>query len=234
MRCEVCVLEEPGGAGLAVDAFLDRLVACTECPLLAEGKAPEPVRLLVRRHHEAARLVHRLESRVRKQQGEIQELYAETEKQDARVAKLESLQQASTRELQEQIALAQRQEAALRALSTPILRVWEDVLALPVIGALDRARAEAMMASLLDEIQARGARWAIVDLTGVGDVDAATADHLLRIFHAARLLGAELILTGMRGRVAQALVDLGVDLSAVRAVGSVEEALRACMRAARG
>jgi anti-anti-sigma regulatory factor len=234
MRCDRCVLEPDGGEGLPVDAFIERLGACTECPLLAGGGAPEPARRLGGRLQEAARLVRRLSSKVRQHQNEIRELIGEMEKYETRVGKLESLHLASTRELRAQIELAMQQEAAMRAMATPIVRVWEGVLALPVIGQLDRARAELILASLLAEIVEKGSSHAIVDLTGVGEIDEQTADHLLRISGAAQLLGARVILSGMQGRVAQALVALDVDLSSVTAVGNVEDAIRLCMAERRG
>lgn len=234
MRCDRCVLEGEGGEGLSIEAFLEKLGACTECPLLKAEETPEAVRALGRRHQEAARLVRKLGSKVRQQQIEIRELTGDMQKYEARVAKLESLHRAGTRELQEQIELAMQQEAAMRAMSTPTIRVWEGVLALPVIGVLDRARAELILASLLSEIQERGSSHAILDLTGVSEIDAATADHLLRIAGAAQLLGTQIILTGMKGRVAEALIALDVDLSTVIAVGNVEDAIRHCMAARRG
>lgn len=229
MRCDRCVLD-PDGPPVAVDTFLEQLATCTECPRLAEPPTEELVRVLVKRHRDAARLVRKLSSKVRQQDGEIVELSFEMQKYDARMGKLESLHRTSTRELQEQVEIARQQEAAMRAMSAPIIRVWHGVLALPVIGKLDRERAELMLASLLDEIQERGSSHAIIDLTGVGEIDEATADHLLRISRAAQLLGTQVILTGMQGRVAQAMVDLGVDLSEVTTMGDVEDALRRCMR----
>jgi rsbT co-antagonist protein RsbR len=233
MRCDRCVLEREGGEGLSIEAFLEKLGACTECPLLASAETPEPVRALAQRHKEAARLFRKLASKARQQHLELAELTAEMQMYEARVAKLESMHRASTRELQAQIELALGQEAAMRAMSTPLIPVWEGVLALPVIGQLDRARAELILASLLTEIRERGASHAILDLTGVSEIDAATADHLLRISAAAKLLGTQVILTGLQGPVAQALVALDVDLAAVTAVGNVEDAIRLCMSARR-
>ncbi|MCC6557739.1 MAG: STAS domain-containing protein [Polyangiaceae bacterium] len=233
MRCDRCALDPEGGEGLSLTDFLEKVAACSDCPLLQPEGAPAIVRALGQRYRDAARHVRRLESRTRQQQNEIAEMHAEMQKYEARIANLEALHLASTRELRDQIELVTSQEAAMRAMSTPLIRVWEGVLALPVIGRLDRARAELILTILLAEIQEKGTSHAIIDLTGVGEIDEATADHLLRISSAAELLGARVILTGMQGRVAQALVALQADLSGVAAVGNVEDAIRMAMAARR-
>jgi rsbT co-antagonist protein RsbR len=235
MRCDECVLErESATAAPSIETFLEKLAVCTECPLRKAAPTEELVRVLIDRHREAARLVRKLSSKVRQQEVELEELAIEMEKYEARVGKLENLHRSSTRELLDQVDLAQRQEAALRAMSTPIIRVWQGVLALPVIGKLDSERAELMLGSLLLEIELQGSSHAIIDLTGVGEIDEATADHLLRITRAAEFLGAQVVLTGMRGKVAQRLVDLGADLAEVATMGDVEDALRRCISERRG
>lgn len=234
MRCDECALESPHSAGLPVEAFLDKLAGCADCPLLKGGEATPLVALLAQKHREAAGLVRRLRSKVHQQQRELGEYAAALDRVDDRVAKLESMHEASTRELSQQLALVRQQQQAMQAMSTPIIRVWRGVLALPVIGQLDRDRAALMLTSLLDEIQARGATHAILDLTGVAEIDGDTADHLLRISRAAALLGAEVVLTGIRPAVAQALVGVQADLAATTTLGDVEEALRFCLGRRRG
>ncbi|XXX72103.1 PAS domain-containing protein [Sorangium sp. So ce134] len=115
--------------------------------------------------------------------------------------------------LQEQVI--QAQQATLRELSTPLVPLAEGVVAMPLIGALDCARAQQAMEKLLDGIVQHQFHTAILDVTGVKDVDAESADALLRIARAARLLGAKLVLTGIGPDTAQALVDLGVDLEGI-------------------
>jgi anti-anti-sigma regulatory factor len=217
-----------------IEAFLDELAGCEACPLAEGPDAPAAVRLLVHKHREALRLIRRLGSETRKLRRELDELAFEAEHYEDRVAKLENLQQTSTRELEAQIAHSRAQEEAMRAMSAPVLRLGRDVVALPIIGKVDRARADVLMTKLLDEIRDRSVRHAIVDLTGVAEIDEETADHLLRILAAARLLGALVMVTGMRGEVARTLVGLDFDPTRLVALGSVEEALRRCRASRRG
>ncbi|UQA55010.1 STAS domain-containing protein [Polyangium aurulentum] len=232
-RCASCVLERPESMTAPVEAFLDELAGCEACPLVEGPDAPAAVRLLVHKHREALRLIRRLGSDARKLRREVDDLAQEAERYEDRVAKLESLHQTSTRELEAQIEHSRAQEEAMRAMSAPVLRLGRDVVALPLIGKVDRARADVLMGKLLDEIRDRSVRNAILDLTGVADIDAETADHLLRILAAARLLGAEVMVTGMRGEVARTLVGLDFDPTRLVALGTVEEALRRC-RSSRG
>ncbi|WP_437316051.1 STAS domain-containing protein [Sorangium sp. So ce385] len=121
--------------------------------------------------------------------------------------------QAELRDSQEQVIRAQ--QAALRELSTPLVPLAEGVVAMPLIGTLDSARAQQAMEKLLDGIVQHQFHTAIVDVTGVRNVDAESADALLRIARAARLLGAQLMLTGINPGTAQTLVELGVDLAGI-------------------
>jgi rsbT co-antagonist protein RsbR len=134
------------------------------------------------------------------------------------------------RALLDQLAVIQEQRDTIQALSSPIIEVWEGVLCLPVVRLLDRERASEMMQSLLAAIVRNSARFAILDLTGVGTVDTLTASHFLELSAAARLLGAETILTGLRPAVAQTLVSLQIDLSAIVTLPNLKEALKMCMR----
>ncbi|AUX47712.1 anti-anti sigma factor protein [Sorangium cellulosum] len=145
----------------------------------------------------------------------------------ATIAELELQKQA----IADQLAVIQRQQALIRALSTPILQVAEGVLAVPLIGALDDARAADVTGKLLDEVVRTGARFAIIDVTGIEGVDAATADHLVRIVRAIRLLGASGVLTGIGPAVAQSMCGLGVDLSGVTTHGNLRAGIEVCLRA---
>jgi rsbT co-antagonist protein RsbR len=117
------------------------------------------------------------------------------------------------------------------ALATPIIQVWDGVLCVPVIGTVDSARSAELMQRLLESIVREHARYAIVDLTGVELVDTSTADHLIQLFRAARVLGVEGVLCGIRPAVAQTIVGLGLDLGSVRTTRSLREALKWCIRA---
>jgi rsbT co-antagonist protein RsbR len=133
-------------------------------------------------------------------------------------------------ELRDKLAFIRRQEEAIRAMSTPIIQIWDGVLTLPVVGSLDSARASSMMEQLLAEIVRTRARFAIIDLTGVDVVDTGTANHLLKIMRAVELLGARCVVTGIRPGVAQTMASLGVDLASISTLRNLQEGLKACMR----
>ena len=108
-----------------------------------------------------------------------------------------------------------RQQEEMLELSTPVVKLWDGVLALPMIGTLDSARTQIVMEALLQRIVETGAGVAIIDITGVPTVDTLVAQHLLKTITAARLMGAECIISGIRPQIAATIVHLGVDLSAV-------------------
>ena len=108
-----------------------------------------------------------------------------------------------------------RQQQEMLELSTPVVKLWDGVLALPMIGTLDSARTQVVMETLLQRIVETGAEVAIIDITGVPTVDTLVAQHLLKTITAARLMGAECIISGIRPQIAATIVHLGVDLSAV-------------------
>lgn len=126
--------------------------------------------------------------------------------------------------------LIEQQAKTITALSTPIIQVWEGILTLPIVGQVSGARATTLMQALLHDIVQRSAHFAILDLTGVDTLDAETADHLLRIVRAAELLGARAIVSGIRPKVAQTIVELGVDLSGLTTVADLEEGLKTALR----
>jgi rsbT co-antagonist protein RsbR len=108
-----------------------------------------------------------------------------------------------------------RQQQELLELSTPVVELWEGVLALPLIGTLDSARTQMVMENLLERIVASGAETAIIDITGVPTVDTLVAQHLIKTISAARLMGADCILSGIRPQIAQTIVHLGLELNVV-------------------
>ncbi|WP_159396953.1 PAS domain-containing protein [Sorangium cellulosum] len=134
-------------------------------------------------------------------------------------------------DLAEKLAIIEQQRTAIQAMSTPIIRVWDQVIALPVVGKLDSARAQDMTEQLLDEVAKSSATHVILDLTGVETVDEATADHLVRIVRAIRLLGANSIVTGIRPQVAQRFVGLGAELAGTTTLSNLRDAIKVCMRA---
>lgn len=133
-------------------------------------------------------------------------------------------------EIEENLETIRRQQFAIQELSTPILQLWDDVLALPVIGTVDTGRSADIMERLLTEVTQRQSRYVILDITGVEVVDTRTADHFIKVIKAAELLGATCLLTGIRPAVAQTLVDLGIDLSAIATLRNLKEGLKHCLR----
>jgi len=134
--------------------------------------------------------------------------------------------------LRENMELIAQQEDAILSLSTPIIEVWQGVLAMPLFGAIDERRAAQMMTVLLDAVSSQHCRYAVLDVTGVSMIDAATAEHLVRLVRAVQLLGAKGIVAGMRPDVARTIVSLGVDLGGIETRANLREALVRCMRKA--
>ena len=128
----------------------------------------------------------------------------------------------------EQIIARQQQE--LLELSTPVVALWDGILALPLIGTLDSARTQIVMESLLQKIVDTGAPIAIIDITGVPTVDTLVAQHLLKTVAAARLMGADCIISGIRPQIAQTIVHLGVDLSDVTTKATLADAFAVALR----
>jgi rsbT co-antagonist protein RsbR len=126
-----------------------------------------------------------------------------------------------------------RQQQELLELSTPVVVLWEGVLALPLIGTLDSARTQVVMESLLQKIVETGAGIAIIDITGVPTVDTLVAQHLLKTVSAARLMGADCIISGIRPQIAQTIVHLGVNLSDVITKSTLADAFAIALRRAK-
>jgi rsbT co-antagonist protein RsbR len=114
-------------------------------------------------------------------------------------------------ETRESVIMRQQQE--LMELSTPVVRLWDEVVALPLIGTLDSARTQVVMENLLQQVVETGARIAIIDITGVPTVDTLVAQHLMKTVAATRLMGADCIISGIRPQIAQTIVHLGVNLN---------------------
>src|SRR5437016_5304159 len=114
-----------------------------------------------------------------------------------------------------QEAMIAEQRRTIAEMETPVIQVWQGVLALPIVGTLDTSRAQQMNEALLDRIVATGSEMVILDITGVPVIDTAIAKHLLETVAAARLLGAEVLIVGMSTRTALTLVHLGLDLAGV-------------------
>jgi rsbT co-antagonist protein RsbR len=123
-----------------------------------------------------------------------------------------------------------RQQQEMLELSTPVVKLWDGVLALPMIGTLDSARTQVVMETLLQRIVETGAEIAIIDITGVPTVDTLVAQHLLKTVTAARLMGADCIISGIRPQIAQTIVHLGVDLADVITKASLADAFTLALK----
>ena len=123
-----------------------------------------------------------------------------------------------------------RQQEELLELSTPVVQIWEGILALPLIGTLDSARTSVMMETLLQTIVETRSELAIIDITGVPTVDTMVAQHLLKAVAAARLMGADCMISGIRPQIAQTMVHLQIDLREVTTKATLAEALRFALK----
>lgn len=117
-----------------------------------------------------------------------------------------------------------RQQEEMLELSTPVVKLWKGVVAMPLIGTLDSRRAQVVMETLLERITETGSRIAIIDITGVPMVDTLVAQHLIKTVTAARLMGAECILSGIRPQIAQTIVQLGVNLDEILTKSTLADA----------
>lgn len=123
-----------------------------------------------------------------------------------------------------------RQRQQLLEMSTPVIKLWEGVVAVPLIGTLDSARSQVVMENLLDAVVAQQASVAILDITGVPTVDSLVAQHLMKTVAAARLMGAECIVSGIRPAIAQTIVQLGIELDSVTTRATLADALALALR----
>ena len=129
-------------------------------------------------------------------------------------------------------AVIAEQAEQLLELSTPVVKLWEDVIAVPLVGTLDSARTQVVMESLLGALVSTGSGHAIIDITGVPAVDTQVAQHILKTVVAARLMGAECVISGIRPQIAQTIVALGIDFGDIVTKASLADALRLTLRRA--
>ncbi|MCX6277119.1 MAG: STAS domain-containing protein [Bacteroidetes bacterium] len=132
--------------------------------------------------------------------------------------------------IQDQQKTILQQQEDLLELSSPVSKVWDNILILPVIGTLDSQRTQVMMENLLQKIVETGCTISILDITGVPTVDTQVANHLLKTVTAARLLGAECIISGISPAIAQTIVHLGIDLSVIRTKATLQDAMIFAMK----
>jgi rsbT co-antagonist protein RsbR len=126
--------------------------------------------------------------------------------------------------------LISRQQQELLELSTPVVKLWDGILALPIIGTLDSARTQVVMENLLQTVVSTNSKFAIIDITGVPTVDTLVAQHLLKTITAARLMGAECIISGVRPQIAQTIVHLGINLEDVTTRARLSDAFALALK----
>jgi len=127
-------------------------------------------------------------------------------------------------------SVIERQQTELLELSTPVVELWDDIVALPLVGTLDSNRTQIVMETLLQKIVSTGASIAIIDITGVPTVDTLVAQHLLKTVAATRLMGADCIISGIRPQIAQTIVHLGVNLGEVTTKASLADAFQVALK----
>jgi anti-anti-sigma factor len=135
----------------------------------------------------------------------------------------------STETLQEKLDIIESQQHAIHELSSPIIQVWDQILALPVIGRIDARQAASMTARMLDAVSHMRARYALIDLTGVDAVDASSAGHVLTMIRAVGLLGCTCFICGISSSVARTIVAAGIDIQGVRTFATLHTALGAAL-----
>ena len=167
-------------------------------------------------------------NRMRQQLQEPAELGAEIWQATTMLDRLGLLTIEVYQKAREEVILRQQEE--LMELSTPVVKLWEGILALPIIGTLDSARTQVVMESLLQRIVDTGSEVAIIDITGVPTVDTLTAQHLLKTVTAARLMGADCIISGIRPQIAQTIVYLGIDLTSVITKATLADAFLTALK----
>jgi len=166
---------------------------------------------------------------VKDEAGELQEavlLHYDIGEIKQREEDLERAVAERTQDIEDKLRLIEEQQRAILELSTPVIRLWDGILALPLVGVIDSARAAQVMENLLGAIVAQRAGQVIIDITGVAMVDSDVAAHLMRTVEASRLLGARCILVGISPAMAQTLVQMDVDFGGVTTAATLEEGLR--------
>lgn len=134
------------------------------------------------------------------------------------------------REIEDQVSTIEKQRAAIKELSTPMIEVWAGVLCVPVVGVIDSSRAGEMTNALLSAVVDKKVRFTIIDITGIEAMDTRATDHFLRMARSVRLLGAECVLSGINPNVARSIVHMGVELSGIGTYRSLRDALQHYVR----
>jgi len=174
-----------------------------------------------------------LTARVEVRYGETEPMAALASTVNAIVARLVSVReetQSYQQELEDQLATIEKQRAAIKELSTPMIEVWAGVLCVPIVGVIDSSRAAEMTSALLSAVVEKRVRFTIIDITGIEAMDTRATDHFLRMARSVRLLGAECVLSGINPNVARSIVHMGVELSGIQTYRSLRDALQHYVR----
>jgi len=147
-----------------------------------------------------------------------------------RLAGIREEARAYQRDIDGQLSTIEKQRAAIKELSTPMIEVWACVLCVPIVGVIDSGRAADMTSALLSTVVEKMVRFTIIDITGIEAMDTRATDHFLRMARSVRLLGAECVLSGINPNVARSIVHMGVDLSGIGTYRSLRDALQAYVR----
>jgi len=143
-----------------------------------------------------------------------------------RLGRVRSETQRYERELEDQLSTIEKQRAAIKELSTPMIEVWAGVLCVPIVGVIDSSRAGEMTSALLSAVVEKKVRFTIIDITGIEAMDTRATDHFLRMARSVRLLGAECVLSGINPNVARSIIHMGVELSGIQTYRSLRDALQ--------
>jgi rsbT co-antagonist protein RsbR len=143
-----------------------------------------------------------------------------------RLSRVRNDTQRYERELEEQLGTIEKQRAAIKELSTPMIEVWAGVLCVPIVGVIDSSRAGEMTTALLTAVVEKKVRFTIIDITGIEAMDTRATDHFLRMARSVRLLGAECVLSGINPNVARSIIHMGVELSGIQTYRSLRDALQ--------
>jgi rsbT co-antagonist protein RsbR len=187
---------------------------------LAEGRSDQPITITSEDEVGALqRAFNQMTDTIRRQTRDLERLYQQAiQSRDAI--------EAAHRQVSEQLAIIQQQRDAIRELSVPVLPINRDTLVMPLVGALDTARLSQVQEQALGRLAATGARRLLLDVTGVPVIDTQIAQGLIRVVQAARLLGAQVVLVGIRPEVVQSIVGLGVHLNGIRSFSDLQSALK--------
>lgn len=223
MKCSSCPLEPSSTESL--EQALSKLARCDECEFDTVIPSSHLVALLRQAGKESRK--SRADSNRLKQ--ELRDFQDGTNTDRTRIEKLEHLHATAMSELEgvlaERDALVQKQIAAIRALSSPILEVSNGVLAVPIIGTLSEERTHDLMHDLLTAVIERSAEQVALDLTGLDSLDVMTADRIASLCKAVALIGARVVISGLRPDVVSTLVAANIDFSSVKTVRSLKDAI---------